>query len=156
MNRSAAGGSGGGDGKRWCRTGSKLNSKSANGTGGESIVTVLEWVRSERVRTRPSKLAVVPDRHRRRWRPKRPSLTTSKPSPTSSSRVNNSNSNLRLPNSSRTVKLISSKITLLLAEGKVCSSFPVSQDPDLIFILSRRGSIREASLCDVSCWQDEV
>ena len=42
VNKSAAGGSGGGEGKRWCRTGSKLNSKSAKGTGGESIVTVLE------------------------------------------------------------------------------------------------------------------
>ena len=40
VNKSAAGGSGGGEGKRWCRTGSKLNSKSAKGTGGESIVTV--------------------------------------------------------------------------------------------------------------------
>lgn len=42
VNKSAAGGRGGGEGKRWCRTGSKLNSKSAKGTGGESIVTVLE------------------------------------------------------------------------------------------------------------------
>ena len=41
VNRSAAGGSGGGEGNRWCRTGSKLNSKSAKGTGGESILTVV-------------------------------------------------------------------------------------------------------------------
>jgi len=41
VNRSAAGGNGGGEGKRWCRTGSKLNSKSANGTGGDSMVTVV-------------------------------------------------------------------------------------------------------------------
>ena len=41
VNKSAAGGSGGGEGKRLCRTGSKLNSKSAKGTGGESIVTVV-------------------------------------------------------------------------------------------------------------------
>ena len=40
VNKSAAGGNGGGEGKRWCRTGSKLNSKSAKGTGGESIVAV--------------------------------------------------------------------------------------------------------------------
>ena len=40
VNRSAAGGNGGGEGKRLCKTGSKLNSKSAKGTGGESIVTV--------------------------------------------------------------------------------------------------------------------
>ena len=37
VNRSAAGGNGGGEGKRWCKTGSKLNSKSANATGGESM-----------------------------------------------------------------------------------------------------------------------
>jgi len=40
VNKSAAGGNDGGEGKRLCRTGSKLNSKSAKGTGGESIVAV--------------------------------------------------------------------------------------------------------------------
>ena len=41
VNKSAAGGRGGGEGNRWCKTGSKLNSKSAKGTGGESILTVV-------------------------------------------------------------------------------------------------------------------
>ena len=72
------------------------------------------------VRTRPSKLAVAPDRHRRRWRPKRPNSTTSNPSPTSSSKVNHSNSSRRLPSSSKLASLTNSnKTTLPLAEEKV-------------------------------------
>lgn len=77
------------------------------------------------VRTRPSKLAVVPDRHRRRWRPKRPNSTISNPSPTSSSKVNHSNSSRRLPSSSKLVSLTNSnKTTFPLAEEKARSSFP--------------------------------
>ena len=139
VNKSAAGGRGGGEGKRWCRTGSKLNSKSANGTGGESIVAVLEQIGAERVRTRPSKLAVVPDRHRRRWRPKRPSSTTSNPFPTNSSKVSNSNSSLRLPNSSRMVNLThSNKTALLLVGEKVRSSVSLSSRPLILSSSSSR------------------
>jgi hypothetical protein len=121
VNKSAAGGNGGGEGKIWCKTGSKLNSKSAKGTGGESIVCEENQGR-RRVRTRPNDLAVFPDRHRRSWLPKRPSLTTSNPYPTSSSKVNSSNSSLRplSSSSSRMVKLTrSNQIAPLLVEGKV-------------------------------------
>lgn len=122
VNKSAAGGNGGGEGKILCKTGSKLNSKSANGTGGESILR--SWWRSGRrsLRTRPNDLAVFPDRHRRPWLPKRPSSTTSNPFPTNSSRVNNSNSNsnLRLLSNSRMVNQIRNNKTVpLLVEGKV-------------------------------------
>ena len=119
VNKSAAGGNGGGEGKMWCKTGSKLNSKSAKATGGESIVRGENQGRRG-VRTRPNDLAVFPDRHRRSWLPKRPSLTSS-PFPTSSSKANSSNSSsLRLLSSRRMVKPThSSKIAPLLVEGKV-------------------------------------